>query len=271
MSLVPLASRGERHFVCLVTVELGFFKNHFLTSTTSDGNPSFSAIACQYVNALIHDQSLQNPSLIRIEGTIQCVLDASIRQLQQDDFHILKQKPPVPSAGSACGLQPSFSRCSGVVNGHTQRQTGLGIRFYQSSFDDSEQRRASGDQRGVDGFRLLILPFGGNRCTWMYTDYNCLLSLRPFIKPMKLVMTRKVEMIHAVLLIVSPEINLYKIKEITDRINITFIHFIIFTLHILFSYSCRNASTAGCFAALFAGTKEAKTPNNPLNRTRSTT
>ncbi|MCL6617185.1 MAG: hypothetical protein K6T39_08800, partial [Anoxybacillus ayderensis] len=39
-------------------------------------------------------------------------------------------------------------------------------------------------------------------------NYTRLLSLRPRTKPMKLVTTRKIEIAHAVLLIISPEINL---------------------------------------------------------------
>jgi hypothetical protein len=51
------------------------FQNNFLTNTTSDGNPFFYHRwlfrITLHVDALIHAQSLQNPSLIRGKGAIQ--------------------------------------------------------------------------------------------------------------------------------------------------------------------------------------------------------
>lgn len=54
--------------------------------------------------------------------------------------------PPLFSAGRAVFL--------GQRKGVAPRWIGLDIRFRQSSFDDSERRWASRDQKGVGGFRL---------------------------------------------------------------------------------------------------------------------
>ncbi len=69
-----------------------------------------------------------------------------IRRPSAKDTASPPRVPPLFSAGRAVFL--------GQRKGVAPRWIGLDIRFRQSSFDDSERRWASRDQKGVGGFRL---------------------------------------------------------------------------------------------------------------------